>query len=212
MSGWVKQPIGDLPLYQARVIAGLPRMMQGFTTRDGGVSQPPYDTLNLGGHVGDAPADVQANRQRLWADLGFTEAQVALAEQVHGDNIAVVTTGTGSAPIAGADALVTDTPGMLLMLLFADCVPVYSGGPAAESRRPCPCRMARRGSEHRRQNSANAVGRVWQPPGNVPGRHRPLHRRRQLRSRPRSRGPVPQPVGRAGGQCCDAAKRDRRNV
>lgn len=125
MSGWAKQPIGDLPLYQARIIAGLPRMVQGFTTRDGGVSAAPYDTLNLGSHVADSPAAVQTNRQRLWTDLGFQEEQVALAEQVHGDGVALVTEGRGSLPMAGADALVTDTPGVLLMLLFADCVPIY---------------------------------------------------------------------------------------
>jgi len=90
MSGWRKQPIGDLPLYQAKTMAWLPRITQGFTTRRGGVSAAPYDLLNLGAHVGDLPASVQANRQRVWTDLGFAEAQVALAEQVHGDRISVV--------------------------------------------------------------------------------------------------------------------------
>ena len=131
MSGWRKHLVGDLPLYQARTIAWLPRMVQGFTTRSGGVSAAPYDTLNLGAHVGDLLESVQANRQRVWADLGFAEAQVALAEQVHGDGVSIVT--EGGPPVPGADALVTNTPDVLLMLFFADCVPVYFLDPARKA-------------------------------------------------------------------------------
>ena len=125
MTGWRKQPIGDLPLYQAKTISWLPRIVQGCTTRRGGISQAPYDSLNLGTHVGDAPASVLANRQRVWSDLGYAEGQIVLAEQVHGDKIGVVRAGTGSVPVPGADALVTNVPDLLLMLFFADCVPVY---------------------------------------------------------------------------------------
>lgn len=106
-------------------MAWLPRITQGFTTRKGGVSVAPYDSLNLGAHVGDEPAQVMANRRRVWHDLGIAEGNVVLAEQVHGDKIAVVTAGAVSAPMSGVDALVTNTPGLILMLFFADCVPVY---------------------------------------------------------------------------------------
>jgi len=133
MTGWRKQPIGDLPLYQAKTMAWLPRIVQGFTTRRGGVGAAPYDTLNLGAHVGDAPATVEANRARVWSDLGFEAGQVALAEQVHGDRVAVVRGATGPVPVPGADALVTDVPDVLLMLLFADCVPVYLVDPARKA-------------------------------------------------------------------------------
>ena len=90
----------------------------------------PYDSLNLGAHVGDDLAQVQANRRRVYSELGVLESQVVLAEQTHGDKIAVVTAGSGLVPLAGTDALVTNTPGLLLMLLFADCVPVYIVDPA----------------------------------------------------------------------------------
>lgn len=125
MTGWRKQPIGDLPLYQAKTMAWLPRITQGFTTRRGGVSIAPYDSLNLGAHVGDHLDQVQANRRRIWHEIGAAEDQVALAEQVHGSEVAVVSSGSGASPVAGADALVTSTPDLLLMLFFADCVPVY---------------------------------------------------------------------------------------
>lgn len=125
MTQWHKHTIGDLPIYQATAIAALPGIVQGFTTRQGGVSATPYDSLNLGSHVGDNLGDVLANRQRVWAKVGFAESDVALAEQVHGDGIAVVKAGTGGQPLPGVDALVTDVPHLLLMLFFADCVPVY---------------------------------------------------------------------------------------
>ncbi len=106
-------------------MAWLPRITQGFTTRKGGVSAGPYHSLNLGAHVGDDLTQVTANRRRVWHDLGAAEENVVLAEQVHGDKVEVVAAGSGAVPVSGADALVTNTPGLLLFLLFADCVPVY---------------------------------------------------------------------------------------
>jgi len=124
MANWKKQALGDLPLYQATNLTWLPGIVQGFTTRRGGVSLPPYASLNLGVHVGDSLESVTANRERLWLDLGFNAGQVAMAQQIHGNEIAVVT-GGDPLPVPGADALLTDVPDTLLMLLYADCVPVY---------------------------------------------------------------------------------------
>ena len=132
MSGWKKQAIGDLPLYQATTMSWLPGIVQGFSTRHGGVSAAPYETLNLGASAGDTAQAVAANRERLWSDLGFQAAQVALAEQVHGDMVVPVTQGN-AVPVAGADALITEAPDVLLMLLYADCVPVYLADPVGRS-------------------------------------------------------------------------------
>lgn len=124
MADWERRALGDLPIHQAATLSWLPGIMQGFTTRKGGTSAAPYDTLNLGAHVGDVPACVSDNRQRLWTDLGMAEHQVALAEQTHGSAVALVTDGS-PVPKAGADALITNTPDVLLVMLYADCVPVY---------------------------------------------------------------------------------------
>lgn len=132
MADWTRKAIGDLPIHQANTISWLPGFVQGFTTRHGGVSRAPYDSLNLGAHVEDEAADVRINRQRLWGDLGFAEGRVALAEQIHGDEVALVTEG-GATPVAGADALITETPNVLLMMLYADCVPVYLVDPVTRS-------------------------------------------------------------------------------
>lgn len=94
-----------------------------FTTRNGGVSAPPFESFNLGDHVGDELADVIANRERLAVQVGLPARSFAWMRQVHGDNVEVVTSGTPE-PIAATDGLVTATPGVVLVVLVADCVPI----------------------------------------------------------------------------------------
>lgn len=132
MTDWTRTTVGELPIHQAKTLAWLPGVVQGFTTRWGGVSQAPFDTFNLGAHVGDAPTDVHANRLKLWGTLDFPEERVAMAEQVHGDQVAVVTKDSGFL-VPGADALITDEPDMLLMMLYADCVPVFLVDPVTRA-------------------------------------------------------------------------------
>lgn len=131
MAQWIRRDTGGLPLYEAPALTWLPGIMQGFTTRIGGTSQPPYNELNLSLSVGDDPAAVEANRRRLWVECDVTAKQVALAEQVHGSVVAVVTEGGAVAP--GVDALITNVPDVMLMLLFADCVPVYIVDPVKKA-------------------------------------------------------------------------------
>jgi hypothetical protein len=93
------------------------------TTRAGGVSAAPFDGFNLGDHVGDEPAAVAANRRRLSDRIGLP---VQYMRQVHGARVAVV---REPVPAPEADAMVTDTPGLALAVLVADCVPVLFEGP-----------------------------------------------------------------------------------
>lgn len=97
------------------------RVRRVTTTRVGGVSRPPYDTFNLGDHVGDDPAAVAANRTRL-ADAIGADAVVWM-NQVHSDHVVVVDGDPGVA-VDDTDALVTTTPRLALAVLSADCVPV----------------------------------------------------------------------------------------
>jgi YfiH family protein len=101
------------------------------TTRAGGVSAAPYDTLNLGLHVGDRPADVVANRARAAAAFGVPFDAVVFAQQVHGTTVTPVGpadagrgTRTAEDALAATDALVTVSPAVTLAILVADCVPV----------------------------------------------------------------------------------------
>jgi len=100
------------------------------TDRRGGVSAPPYDSFNLGGHVGDDPAAVSANRGRVARELGVAEDRLVWMTQVHGTGVAVVD-GPQAGPVPDVDALVTATPGLVLCVLVADCVPVLLTDPAA---------------------------------------------------------------------------------
>jgi len=100
------------------------------TTRAGGRSAAPYDSFNLGDHVGDDPAAVAANRRRLAHGIGLGPERVAWMNQVHGTDVATVTA-PGDGPTPTADALVTDRPRVALAVVVADCVPVLLADPTA---------------------------------------------------------------------------------
>ena len=108
------------------------------TTRAGGVSTGPYATLNLGLHVGDDPAAVVENRRRAAALVGAALDDLVFCNQAHGRNVVVVGEaergrGTRSLDdaIPAADAMVTTTPGLVLVVMVADCVPIVLFDPAA---------------------------------------------------------------------------------
>ncbi|WP_339504899.1 peptidoglycan editing factor PgeF [Pseudomonas sp. RL_105y_Pfl2_101] len=93
------------------------RVKACVTTRAGGVSLAPFDSLNLGDHVGDDPTAVAENRRRLTDQFAITPAWL---QQVHG--IAVVE--ADPSQVATADASWTDTPGIACTAMTADCLPV----------------------------------------------------------------------------------------
>jgi len=90
------------------------------TTRHGGTSRPPYDTLNLAEHVGDEAVAVAANRDQLRQALQLP-AMPAWLQQVHG--VQVVNASGVTAPVA-ADAAYALEPGVVCAVLTADCLPV----------------------------------------------------------------------------------------
>jgi polyphenol oxidase len=103
------------------------RIRRVTTTRAGGVSAPPFDTFNLGDHVGDDPSAVDTNRKRLTAALGLNA--VVWMNQVHGDHVVVVDgpLEAGAGVVDKTDALVTTTSRLALAVVTADCVPVLMG-------------------------------------------------------------------------------------
>ena len=106
------------------------RIRRVTTTRAGGVSQPPFDTFNLGDHVGDDAAAVATNRARLADAVGVAADRLVWMNQVHGDRVEVVT-GPRADSVDATDALVTAVPGLALAVVTADCVPVLLGDPLA---------------------------------------------------------------------------------
>ena len=89
------------------------------TGRSGGFSSEPFSSLNLAGHVGDDPACVAANLSAVSSLLGGVG--LAVLDACHGGEVAVV---DSPGVYSGVDALVTVTPGLALVALAADCVPV----------------------------------------------------------------------------------------
>ena len=90
------------------------------TTRQGGVSETPFDALNLADHVGDRPESVQQNRAWLRRRLSLPAEPVWL-QQVHGSSVMAC---DGAAPRSPADAGYTDRRGVVCAVLTADCLPV----------------------------------------------------------------------------------------
>lgn len=103
-----------------------------FTSRCGGVSQPPFESLNLGLHVEDQYDAVMENRRRIAADHDIQLSDMVCAEQVHGNLVAIVTEdkrGIGTldyrSALPGCDAMVTNREAVYLMSFYADCIPIY---------------------------------------------------------------------------------------
>ena len=94
-----------------------------FTTRLGGVSVAPWDSLNVGAHVGDAPESVAANRARVKALLSLP-AEPAWLSQVHGVAVHDLDATSRGAQPATADAAVTRERGHVCAIMVADCLPV----------------------------------------------------------------------------------------
>lgn len=113
-----------------------------FTTRLGGVSDAPFDSLNLGLLTDDAPEAVAENRRRVGKTLGFGPDQFAFGRQVHGGELAGATrptarrfwpqgnreAGRGETP-PEVDGQVVTAPGLAALVFTADCLPVALRGP-----------------------------------------------------------------------------------
>jgi YfiH family protein len=96
----------------------------GFFTRRGGVSRPPYDSLNCGLGSLDDPERVAANRVRAMDALGFAADALVTARQVHSAEVVIVEEPWPAEARPQVDALVTRTPGIVVGVLTADCAPV----------------------------------------------------------------------------------------
>ena len=93
-----------------------------MTTRAGGAGRPPFDTFNLGLHVGDDPAVVAAHRAAFARAM---QAEPVFLEQVHGTRVVRVCRSDASVqPPLQADAAVTTEPGVACVVMVADCLPV----------------------------------------------------------------------------------------
>lgn len=133
---WTRDSDAAVPLW--RPATPLSSAVLAFTTRRGGVSAPPRDTLNLGGPAADHPGAVAENRRRVLAALRLAPGSggdpaggpgrhpVAAAGQIHGSRVVAVDA-PGLYP--ACDALLTRVPGLALVVATADCMPILFATP-----------------------------------------------------------------------------------
>ena len=126
---------GDLEYLTSPLLIDTPHC---FSTRFGGVSEGALDSLNLGVHRGDKPANVLENYRRLSEAVGFDPKRTVFTKQIHSDiieRVGVSDCGRGLiVPVEnGCDGLVTNEPEVVLTVFSADCTPVLLYDPVAKA-------------------------------------------------------------------------------
>lgn len=126
---------GELVYYTFPVLETLPGVFHAFSTRLGGVSEPPFDRMNLSFTRGDDPAAVRENFRRFTAVIGAKPEQTVISAQTHTANVRSVgrsDCGSGVTrprEYTDVDGLMTDEPGVVLCTQYADCVPLLFADP-----------------------------------------------------------------------------------
>ena len=105
-------------------------LRHGIFSRKGGVSPKPWDSLNIGGTVGDEIERVFNNRNRIMDALDLKESSIYDCWQVHGNRVIKVDLPRDQAnPYEKGDALITNNPDVTLLMRFADCTPIILHDP-----------------------------------------------------------------------------------
>lgn len=134
-SFWFREAENGLPLLISPLLDGLPGIRHAFTTRLGGVSEGHLASLNLSFKLEAMPERTLENFRRAAETFRLTPDRVVLSDQTHGDVIRVVTEEDAGKEVTrdkdyeGVDGLVTNVPGLLLMVVAADCVPILFADP-----------------------------------------------------------------------------------
>jgi hypothetical protein len=126
-----KNPAGNPHYLTFDILSKVPGLTHAIFTRHGGVSKPPYDSLNAAWNNGDAPESVRENFNRIHTALGFQKLVTSF--QVHGDKLNFVDEdGIASFEIRppimiapSGDALATNLPGVGLVIKIADCQSIF---------------------------------------------------------------------------------------
>jgi YfiH family protein len=122
-----RQGPGQIVYYVSPLLESL-NVPHAFSTRWGGVSPPPFDSLNLGisrdAELKDSAANIETNYQRLAGAIGCGKLRRAWVSQVHGREIFEIHAGDGFESGPCADGMITDDPGRILSTKYADCVPI----------------------------------------------------------------------------------------
>ncbi len=115
----------NLPYFQIPELAKFQWIQHAFLTRRGGVSLPPYDSLNLSDKNGDREEFVSTNKEIIAKTFGFDSSRLTLTNQIHRDQILLLEKSTPALPSPlEYDALITNFPNIYLGIQTADCLPI----------------------------------------------------------------------------------------
>lgn len=113
------------------ILSALPGVRHAFFTRDGGVSDGIYQSLNGGLGSRDDPARIAENRRRMAQSIGVAPEHLLSVYQIHSADVAVATQPWDAASRPRADAMVTNTPDLAIGITTADCGPILFADPQA---------------------------------------------------------------------------------
>ncbi|RWZ60683.1 peptidoglycan editing factor PgeF [Halobacillus fulvus] len=135
----MKEPFKHESMRQLTCFHDEPTLVAGITTRQGGVSEAPFESLNMGLHVNDSQEVVVANRKLLADEVGIPLDRWVIGEQVHDIRVQeVVPSDFGKGvynhgeALKGIDGLITNQPDVLLTAFYADCVPLFFYDPTTK--------------------------------------------------------------------------------
>ncbi|MCX7707865.1 MAG: peptidoglycan editing factor PgeF [Anaerolineae bacterium] len=120
----IRHQPNELAYYTFEVLDTFPELLHAITTRHGGVSTGPWASLNLTNGTGDRREAVEENLRRVADTLGLQRADLVSPTQRHTANVRRVYRCDRGRVFDGCDALITDEPGVPLLLRYADCVPI----------------------------------------------------------------------------------------
>ncbi len=174
----------------------------GFTTRNGGVSRPPYNSLNLGFNTEDPRNNVEGNRSTVARAFGLPPHLLLTVRQVHGTDVLVIDEPNPDLShflTVECDAIVTNQPGIMIGMLVADCFPVLLLDPVKKV--VAAVHVGWRGA------AAGILGkthpgppkRLRKPPAGPAGGGGARHRRPPLRGGPPGARRLPPGLGPLGG-------------
>ena len=123
--------MSEMPLHRSpQLFNKFPNVIIAESTRHGGVSQYPYQSLNLGGSTADDTENVTENNRRFFSALNVSLSQVAKSHQIHGTEILTV---KQPGRYEGYDALITNIPNIQLAVTIADCTPILIYDPVKKA-------------------------------------------------------------------------------
>ncbi|MFA6197468.1 MAG: peptidoglycan editing factor PgeF [Sulfurimonas sp.] len=113
-----------MQLIKSTLLNNFPNLTHAFTTREGGVSQKPYDSLNLAWHVEDETRHVEMNHELLAKELEYEKNSLVHMKQIHSNLVHIVNEEDNFHMPRSCDALITNKPNTPLMVMVADCSPI----------------------------------------------------------------------------------------